>query len=189
MNLSQLHHYWFGKVVITPRYYETHVPRWFFGQDESFDRGCQAFTDLLTRDDLGEQTPQERVAQILLFDQIPRNSFRQTARAFTFDQRARDLSSRALQDGLEKDLTLPERLFLYMPFEHAEDLAFQELSVAKFEELHLAAPTSIRDWTQLALDKAHSHHITIQRFGRFPQRNLALGRTSTPPELEYLSTL
>jgi uncharacterized protein (DUF924 family) len=114
----------------------------------------------------------------ILLDQFPRNLFRGTAKAFAADTRARTVARHALERGF--DLTLPPvmRLFLYLPFEHSEELADQQRSVALFETLGDAG------W----LDYAVRHRDIIARFGRFPHRNAALGRTTTAEEAAFLKT-
>ena len=188
MDLTRLHFFWFGEIAETADYYQVRVPRWFFGQDAGFDRACQSFTPLFSHiNPLPGKTPREHLAKILLFDQIPRNSYRESPMAHAFDLTAWHLTLEALDTSLERELTFPEKMFLYMPLEHAEDADLQRLSVAKFDELHRHAPEGIRSWTQLALNKVHEHRETIIRFGRFPQRNKRLGRTSSPEELVFLN--
>jgi uncharacterized protein (DUF924 family) len=120
--------------------------------------------------------PRGLLALVILFDQVPRNVFRGTPRAFEGDARALALARLAVDRGADRGLTVDERLFLYLPFEHAEDLADQERSVALFRALGDA------DY----LDYALRHQVVIERFGRFPHRNAILGRESTAEELAFL---
>ena len=110
-------------------------------------------------------------AAILLFDQVPRNIYRDTARAFAYDPLALTLSKEAIARGMDEGLPNAQRQFVAMPLMHSEDLADQEASVAYFGE-HLPGNLSF----------ARSHHEMIERFGRFPHRNAALGRDTTPEE-------
>lgn len=121
--------------------------------------------------------PDSLLAAIVLLDQFSRNIHRGTAEAFAADPLAQQLALEAIDQGW--DLTLPKerRQFVYLPLEHAEDGALQDLSVDKFEAL--GDPE--------ALDYAHQHAGVIARFGRFPTRNAALGRESSRAEEEYLS--
>ena len=123
----------------------------------------------------------ERLARIVVLDQFTRNIFRDTPRAFAGDALARSLA-RALTEAGD-DLQLPpwQRAFAYLPFEHAENEALQDLSVRCFEVLAREAP-ELGDM----LDYARRHHDVIRRFGRFPHRNAILGRTSTAQELAFL---
>jgi uncharacterized protein (DUF924 family) len=118
------------------------------------------------------------LAVVLLFDQVPRNIFRGSARAFAHDAEARRIARIALARGWDLELPAQRRVFLYLPFEHSEDLADQELSVRLFRE---------RANEGEYLKYAEAHRDVIRRFGRFPHRNAALGRASTPAELEYLA--
>jgi uncharacterized protein (DUF924 family) len=114
---------------------------------------------------------------ILLLDQIPRNVFRGTARAFATDQQARAVTRAALARGLDAGRAPAERLFLYLPLEHSEDVDDQELAVRLIASL---------DGRPAWADYARRHRDVIARFGRFPQRNAALGRTSTADERRFL---
>lgn len=127
-------------------------------------------------------SPQGLLALLILLDQFPRNLFRGTARMFDGDAQARSLAERALAQGWDKNLSSVERLFVYLPFEHSEALADQERSVALFAALAAEAPGN-----DGFLDYAWRHHDVIARFGRFPHRNAALGRPSTPEETTYLA--
>lgn len=124
-----------------------------------------------------QASPRTRLAAIIVLDQFSRNLFRDDARAFAHDGAARALTARALECGDDTGLTSAERQFLYMPLMHGEDPADQESSVALF--------TALGEPDALAF--AERHQAAIARFGRFPARNAALGRTSTPDEIAYLA--
>ncbi len=171
MPWDELHRFWFGRPELTESYYGRQLRRWFFGEDVNFDRECATrFAPWLGQAFESPTTPREHLAHILLLDQIPRNAFRGSPRAYVYDTRAQALALEALGTPLERDLSLPERIFLYMPLEHAEDVALQDLSVEKFAHLHRDAPPEIREWTLLGLRKAQEHRETILRHGRFPTR-------------------
>lgn len=125
--------------------------------------------------------PQPALARILLLDQFTRNVHRGTPLAFAGDHQA----LQAAQDMVDadEDLALPplQRAFVYLPFEHAEDAAMQQQSVALFTRLSAATPG-----IDSMLDYARRHREVVLRFGRFPHRNAILGRASTPEELEFL---
>jgi len=125
---------------------------------------------------------QDMLAQLILLDQFPRNLFRGEAKAFAGDPQARRLAELALDRAWDKGLSAVEKLFVYLPFEHSEALADQERSVALFSALAAEHPGC-----DGFLDYAHRHHEVIARFGRFPHRNAALGRPSTPEETSYLA--
>lgn len=111
-------------------------------------------------------------AAVLLFDQVPRNIYRESARAFSYDPLARMIARTALLRGWDASLVAPERQFLAMPLMHSEDIVDQRLSIAYFSRLG----------HRYGLPFARSHHQMIARFGRFPHRNRLLGRESTPAE-------
>lgn len=121
------------------------------------------------------------LALCLLLDQFPRNLFRGSPRAFAGDVRARAIADDAIARMFDRQLLPVERVFLYLPFEHSEDIGDQRRSVALFAAL--AATEDGAEW----LAYAEAHLRVIEQFGRFPHRNAALGRPSTPEETEYLS--
>lgn len=123
-------------------------------------------------------TAEGALALILLLDQVPRNVFRESPRAFATDAEARAAARAALARGFDLARPVRERPFFYLPFEHAEDLDDQRLSVALFRE---------RVGEGLYLDYAERHLVVIERFGRFPHRNAVLGRESTEAERAWLA--
>ncbi|MCB9947479.1 MAG: DUF924 domain-containing protein [Rhodospirillaceae bacterium] len=127
--------------------------------------------------DTWQSTPRGALALCILLDQVPRNLHRGSPLAFAGDAKARRTARHAVDAGY--DLALPEdvRQLLYLPFEHSEDIADQQLCVSLFTG---------RTGDALAIDYAQRHLRVIERFGRFPHRNAALGRASTPDEDAYL---
>jgi uncharacterized protein (DUF924 family) len=121
------------------------------------------------------------LARILLLDQFTRNVFRDRERSFAGDALALDAARALCAAGLDASLPPLRRAFVYMPFEHAEDLACQDEAVARFTRLAQEAPV-----LQGMLDYAHKHREVIARFGRFPHRNQILGRASSPEEALFL---
>ena len=115
----------------------------------------------------------DAVAAVILFDQFPRNMFRGHAEQFATDALALAIAKGALERGLDDQMSQPERGFLYMPFQHSEELADQKRSVGLF--------TALGDDYQLGFAK--KHHDVIERFGRFPHRNAILGREPRPDEI------
>lgn len=121
------------------------------------------------------------LARIIVLDQFTRNIFRNTARAFAGDALALKAAQAMLTRGDDAALLPVQRAFVYLPLEHAEDLAAQQRCVSLFSHLAEQHPT-----LQSMLDYAIRHHAVIQRFGRFPHRNAVLGRPSTAEELAFL---
>jgi len=154
-----------------------------FAKDEAFDaKIAERFGPL--RDDVlasgakgWTDDPVELLAAIVLLDQFSRNIHRGTARAFEGDELALSLAKLAVANCWDAGMSVLERQFLYLPFEHAETSEAQRESVRLFTELGDAE----------ALRYARDHQAVIDRFGRFPSRNAVLGRDSTPDEKEYLS--
>jgi uncharacterized protein (DUF924 family) len=153
-----------------------------FKKDDAVDRQIEArfgaVHERLAADagSIDATAPRELLAAIIVFDQFPRNLFRGTARAFATDPVARRLANAAVDSGVDRAMAQRERIFLYLPFEHSEDAADQVRSIELLGQLGDAE-----------LDKyALAHKVIIDRFGRFPHRNVALGRQSTPEEIAFL---
>jgi len=128
------------------------------------------------------------LALVVLLDQFPRNMFRGEARAFASDTLALAVATGMVERGFDRVLKPIERWFVYLPFEHAEDLAMQQRSLELFAGLAGVADSAGFNDSALdsAIDYARRHHAVIARFGRFPHRNAALGRVSTPEEATFL---
>ena len=120
------------------------------------------------------------LALILVLDQFTRNVFRDTPRAFAGDAAALGHARRLVYSGADRHFGTLQRWFIYMPFEHSENL------VDQYESLRLFAALA-DDGEKAPLDWARKHFEVIRRFGRFPHRNAILGRASTPEETEFLS--
>lgn len=156
----------------------------WFEQDAAFDAAC---ADLAAARELAKagafdawaETPKGGLALLILLDQLSRNLHRGTAEAFAADAKARAIARGMLARGFDQALTPVERMFVCLPFEHAEDLADQELSVRLSAALAVAGCETG--------DYAVRHRDVIRRFGRFPHRNAALGRANTPEEETYLA--
>jgi uncharacterized protein (DUF924 family) len=129
-----------------------------------------------------EALPEGALALVLLLDQIPRNIFRGTPRAYATDAAARAAADRALARDFDRLVPQVWRLFFYMPFHHSEDLADQRRSVALFDALprNPDRRASLRRYGRPYVE-------VIERFGRFPHRNDILGRESTPEEIAFLA--
>lgn len=171
--------FWFGPEPV-PR------PEWF-RKDTAFDETIrQRFAALVERALAGEldpwaATPDGLLALLVLLDQFPRNLFRGQARAFAGDARALGLARAAVARGDDRRLHPVQRVFVYLPFEHAEDLTAQDESMRLFTALATESPSHAD-----TLEWARRHREVILRFGRFPHRNAALGRADSTEEAEYL---
>jgi uncharacterized protein (DUF924 family) len=129
-----------------------------------------------------ESSPEGALAAVLLLDQVPRNIFRKSPRAYETDAAARAVADRALERGFDRMVPPAWRLFFYMPFHHSEELDDQRRSVALFSTLPRNPDRrgSLRRY-------GHPYIEVIERFGRFPHRNEVLGRRSTPAEIAFLA--
>jgi uncharacterized protein (DUF924 family) len=123
-----------------------------------------------------EQSAQGALALLILLDQFPRNMFRGDARAFATDPLARAVAAGAIVRGFDSQVPPDIRGFFYLPFQHSEDLADQERSIAFYKAI---GDVENLKWAEL-------HADVIRRFGRFPHRNSVLGRTTTPEEQAFL---
>jgi len=127
-----------------------------------------------------KRAPRSCLASVILLDQFPRNMFRGSARAFEADSLARCATGVILDNAWDKSMTPDERMFAYLPLEHSESLADQERCLALMREIAVSPELAdLPKW-------AEAHLAIIHRFGRFPHRNAALGRASTPEEAEFL---
>lgn len=131
-------------------------------------------------------TPRGRLALVIVLDQFPHHIHRDQPQAFATDSQALSLSLDALAAGEDQQLAPIERVFLYLPLEHAESIEMQDQSVSLYEKLAREAGTDERALFDDFLDYARKHRDVVARFGRFPHRNAILGRPSTPDELEFL---
>jgi uncharacterized protein (DUF924 family) len=178
---AQVLDFWFG-----PRA-EQIQDRWFRA-DPVFDATIRQRFGGTVQAALAQQLPQwsssrtGRLALILVLDQFTRNIHRGTALAFAGDAQALPLARQMVAARNDQALPVLQRWFVYLPLMHAEDLAVQDESVRLYTALHAEDPRLAS-----ALDYARRHREVIQRFGRYPHRNAALGRTSSPEELAFIA--
>lgn len=181
---------WFGNTLESPAGIEERMP-WWFQADPQRDQGFAAKYTALVQQAAGGHLhhwlahPEGRLALILALDQLPRNLFRGTARAYAYDARTAAWCLAAVHTGQDLALKPAQRAFLYMPLQHQEDPLAQEASV----QLYTRLAHEHRDWPVFEdefLAYAHAHRDIVARFGRFPHRNQALGRTNTADEDDYL---
>ncbi|MEO1649791.1 MAG: DUF924 family protein [Pseudomonadota bacterium] len=180
------------QVDVPPRWAEDVLAYWFKDLDQAAWFGHSDAVDATIRDrfyDIWEWCAKAPVhslrthpdvarAAIIVLDQFSRNLFRDSAQAFDNDDRARQIAEFAIEQGWDTGLSVDEALFVYLPFEHSEDLVHQERSVELIRALGNDQYT----------DFAVRHHDTVARFGRFPHRNDVLGRDTTPAEAAFLET-
>jgi uncharacterized protein (DUF924 family) len=157
-------------------------PEKWFKKDAAFDDGIRRhFLETYEAAAAGqlaswEQTAGGALALVNVLDQFPRNMFRSSPRTFAADPLARAAAERALANGFDLQTPLPDRQFFYLPFEHSEKLADQELCCTLFRA---TGDANLLKWAQ-------SYADIIRQFGRFPHRNAMLGRATTPEEQAFL---
>lgn len=134
-----------------------------------------------------ERAAESCLALVLVLDQFSRNLHRGSARAFAGDALARAVADRGIGRGFDRALHFDRRRFFYLPFEHSESLADQRRSMALFRTLLEEQTGGWREQAQEQLFYAERHLEIIERFGRFPHRNQALGRETTPDEAVFLT--
>ncbi|NES21865.1 MAG: DUF924 domain-containing protein [Symploca sp. SIO3E6] len=175
--------FWFGK----PEDAEYgQIRKFWFTKNPQFDQEVRSrFLSVYQQAAAGEldiwrTSPYSCLALIILLDQFSRNLFRSQPQAFASDPQALNIAQYAINQGFDQQLLPVQRWFIYMPFEHSENLEHQYQSVELF--------SSLKDDPNCAsgIDYAHRHLEVIERFGRFPHRNRILGRESTPEEIEFL---
>jgi len=166
-------HFWFQ---------ESGPSKWFNAGAE-FDRlVAERLGDCHERAARGEydawrEAPEGCLALVILLDQIPRNIYRGTPRAYATDAKALETARYGVEKGYDQGMNDDQRAFLYLPFEHAEDMEAQRMAVRLYAG---------RTQNPEHLDYACRHLVIIGRFGRFPHRNVILGRESTPEEVAFL---
>ncbi len=168
-----------GEIV---RFWRDAGPKYWFAKDETFDGRCRGYEAEHHAAARRELTPWEldaegALALLILLDQFPRNIFRNSPHAYATDTLAQAVAMRAIERGFDTATDTDLRVFFYLPFEHAEDLALQERAVVLCEALRNP------EYTRYAV----IHRDIIARFGRFPHRNVILGRKSTADELQFLA--
>jgi uncharacterized protein (DUF924 family) len=189
--------FWFGRGPFDAARLAERSAFWF----SMGDRETVAHNDALIRETLepmlaaaarGEfaswaSSPKRRLALIILYDQVPRSAYRGTAAAYAFDREALALTAEGMQLAADAALEPLERVFFYLPLEHAESIEAQDAAVAAMERLVREAPPELRDYCEYCAKFAHSHREIIAKFGRFPHRNAVLKRESTPEEAAWLA--
>ncbi len=188
---KELLDFWFGPLDEHGLPDAFHRNRWFRA-DRRFDQELRRrFMSLvLFASEQGldhwRDQPGGALAEILLLDQFSRNIHRGGALAYDSDPLARKLCRKAMERG--QDLALPgvQRAFFYMPLQHSEKMKDQGLAIECYEQLAASYDDLLGDFLQSFLQSARDHYRIVERFGRFPHRNRALGRQSTPEEEAYL---
>ena len=173
--------FWFG-TKDSPEFGQSRKE--WFAHDEAFDAdirrrfgGLHQAASHGMLDHFWKDVAMPNLALVIVLDQFSRQLYRGEAKAFAQDGHALTVAKHAIAEGFDRDAPETHRLFWYLPFEHSEKLADQDRSIELIDALGNA------EWTRYA----RKHRDVIARFGRFPHRNAALGRESTPEEEAYLA--
>ncbi len=184
--------YWFSGSDLDAPTLDSRMDRWF-GSDPELDREIDdRFGELVQRASAGEldewgQRPEGRLALIILLDQFRRNIYRGTAGAFECDRAALKLCIEGTMAGDHKQLSAEQRIFFFMPLQHAESLKIQEKSVSIYQALAKSVSGTLRETFETCAHFAELHRDIIAEFGRFPHRNAVLGRRDSSEEAAYLA--
>jgi uncharacterized protein (DUF924 family) len=190
--IQQIHDFWFSDRELDSPQLDSRMDRWFGASDELDEQIRSEFGELIERATAGQlddwtSTPQGRLALIILLDQFTRNIHRGTAQAFLHDKKALKLAIEGTMAGDYKKLNAVERMFFFMPLQHAESLNIQEKSVSVFQALANTVPGTLHETFLTAAQFAELHRDIVAKFGRFPHRNAVLGRPNSNAETTYLS--
>jgi uncharacterized protein (DUF924 family) len=192
VRIDRILSFWFKEHELTAPQIDGRMDIWF-GEDQVFDHEIEkAFSRDVEDASNGEidywaHQPKGRLALIILLDQFRRNIYRGTAEAFSRDKAALKLCVEGAMQKKDKALTPIQRVFFYMPLQHAESRKVQAKSVEVFQRLAKAASPTFRETFETITQFAELHHDIVQKFGRFPHRNEVLNRKNTPEEEEYLA--
>ncbi|WDE06854.1 DUF924 domain-containing protein [Thalassomonas viridans] len=185
--------FWFGEIE-NELSDGQHQELWYQGSEALDNKIKQDFFSLYQKVmakelDHWQQDARGSLALVILLDQLPRNMFRGTARAFASDELALQICKAGIKQGLDLQLSLVERVFYYHPFQHSESLAEQQTSVDVFIGMleQYRQPEHVKV-IENSIHWAREHLAIIRQFGRFPHRNKAQQRASTAQELEYLKS-
>jgi uncharacterized protein (DUF924 family) len=183
--------FWFADAAQAPAKAQARMPFWFTASAETDTLVRERFRAAVESAARGERdtwarAPRSALALVVLLDQLPRNIWRGTARAFALDAQALAVAREAVAAGFPGELAPIEQLFLTLPYQHCETLEVQRESLRLCRAIVAAAPLDWRPVLESFPFYAQQHVALIERFGRFPHRNKVLGRVSTDEERAYL---
>jgi uncharacterized protein (DUF924 family) len=184
--------FWFKEQSLSAPQIDRRMEIWF-SEDPVFDHEIQKeFADEVARACKGDldhwgANSQGRLALIILIDQFRRNIHRNTAKAFSKDRLALKLCVQGAMEKMDHGLTPIQKVFYYMPLQHAESRKVQAKSVELYRRLAETVSPTYRETFMTVLQFAELHKDIIDQFGRFPHRNKLLNRENTPEENEYLA--
>ena len=192
VRIERILSFWFKEHELTAPQIDGRMDTWF-GEDPDFDQEIEQTFSHDVEDasrgaiDYWAHQPRGRLALIILLDQFRRNLYRGSAEAFAKDKVALKLCVEGAMQKKDKGLTPIQRVFFYMPLQHAESRKVQSKSVEIYQRLAKAVSPTYRETFETVANFAELHHDIIQQFGRFPHRNQLLNRKNTPEEEGYLA--
>lgn len=183
--------FWFGQPGPAAQVAGQKSVLWFGKSAANDQLVTERFADTLIAAGAGQLdhwalTPRNRLALIVVLDQFPHHIHRNHGQSFAYDAQSLALALAMIENGDAARVAPIEQVFVYLPLEHAESMAMQDLSVALYAQLEADASTAERPLFKGFLDYAQQHLDVVARFGRFPHRNALLGRPSTAEDIEFL---
>jgi uncharacterized protein (DUF924 family) len=189
-SLQAIHRYWFGALK-SPGDHLPNTGELWFRQSDEVDRHIREAYEPFIHEaagkdwDVASLSREESVAVVVLFDQFPRNIFRDSGKQFAFDEKAREIFAALTGGGLDRFFPI-ERDALSLVLQHHEDNASQDRSILMAADMAVNGPENMLEMHRIFLDFATRHRDLIRKFGRYPHRNVLLGRASTPEELAFM---
>lgn len=183
--------FWFGDGTNNRQIGENRQKLWWSKHDNTDAQIKHRFSEVVEAVYYGRQSDwlgsaNGLLASIICLDQFPRNIYRNTARSFAYDEKARELATILRDEKWDTELLQVQRVFAYLPYEHSESIQDQTLSVSLYQSLRDEVKSEDREMFDNFYQFAVKHYEFIERFGRFPHRNVILGRQSSDAEIEFL---
>jgi uncharacterized protein (DUF924 family) len=193
MTPDDVRNYWLGELSADSQNASKSQMGLWYGKDESVDQHIrETFAPHIPLAIAGEfdawqQSPKSAVALIILMDQFSRNAFRDSPQMYAADPKALSVSLALIETRADRALHPIERMFVYLPLEHSEEVVYQDRSVELAQELAEDVSDAAREGYLGFVNYALKHREIVARFGRFPHRNAILGRINTDEESEFLT--
>jgi len=190
--INQINTFWLADCLSSPEIALARKDWWYAGGTKVDDEIRSRFGDYVERA-CNRQLPDwpstahGALANILLLDQFTRNTYRYSTQAYMGDAIALDIVKGVIREGIDHQLHPAERIWLYHPFHHAEDIKEQDHGLTLLGEIHKSADITWHGYIERSIQGWTRHRNIVERFGRFPHRNEMFGRQSTPDELEFLA--
>ncbi len=185
INTSVLLDFWFTSLDLSPSWFQSRMALWFGANPDLDSEIATRFGSWLSREPAGDLSARDKLAWVILWDQVPRNLWRGQAKMLSFDHRALEMVKSFTAPEVDS-LHPMEQCFFWLVYQHQEDISAQEKQLAAFEKLLSNATPQMKPFLTIGARQARRHLEMIQRFGRFPHRNPMLGRQSTAEEQQFI---